>query len=374
MRKAQACHEMADTVRAAVQVGPRQIEIQEFPRPQIGPTMPCSGWRPTASAAATWRRTRATWAAPDPFIPGHDRWGSSRSRRAGRAALGRRAGRPGRAGGHRALPVLPACLTGRYQSCRNRTIGHGVTPLKVAPGLWGGRRSTSTCRRAILHPIDKTLPAELAVMFNPIGAGVRWACHRGVGLGDTVLVLGAGQRGLAAVIAARAAGAGTIIVTGLAPTRTSWRWPASSAPTTRSSWTTGGTPGGELTVSGSPSSPTASSPTSRWSSPHGHRAGDRRAARDPARWAGGAGRAQGRHGGAAAHRSDQPGAHRGRRVRGRRPRLRRGHPDHRVAPVPLEKLHTHTFGLDDTALAMETLAGEVVGEAAVHVSVHPGAF
>jgi threonine dehydrogenase-like Zn-dependent dehydrogenase len=38
---------------------------------------------------------------------------------------------------------------------------------------------------------------------------------------------------------------------------------------------------------------------------------------------------------------------------------------------PLEKLHTHTFGLDDTAQAMETLAGEVSGEQAVHVSVHP---
>jgi threonine dehydrogenase-like Zn-dependent dehydrogenase len=37
----------------------------------------------------------------------------------------------------------------------------------------------------------------------------------------------------------------------------------------------------------------------------------------------------------------------------------------------LDKMHTHTFGLDDTALAIETLAGEVPGEAAVHVSVHP---
>jgi threonine dehydrogenase-like Zn-dependent dehydrogenase len=38
---------------------------------------------------------------------------------------------------------------------------------------------------------------------------------------------------------------------------------------------------------------------------------------------------------------------------------------------PLEKMHTHTFGLDDTALAIETLAGEVPAESAVHVSVHP---
>jgi threonine dehydrogenase-like Zn-dependent dehydrogenase len=38
---------------------------------------------------------------------------------------------------------------------------------------------------------------------------------------------------------------------------------------------------------------------------------------------------------------------------------------------PLEKMHTHTFGLDDTAHAIEVLAGEVPGEQAVHVSVHP---
>jgi threonine dehydrogenase-like Zn-dependent dehydrogenase len=39
---------------------------------------------------------------------------------------------------------------------------------------------------------------------------------------------------------------------------------------------------------------------------------------------------------------------------------------------PLENMHTHTFGLDDAALAIETLGGEVPGESAIHVSVHPG--
>jgi threonine dehydrogenase-like Zn-dependent dehydrogenase len=38
---------------------------------------------------------------------------------------------------------------------------------------------------------------------------------------------------------------------------------------------------------------------------------------------------------------------------------------------PLEKMHTHTFGLDDAALAIETLGGEVPGEPAIGVSVHP---
>ena len=38
---------------------------------------------------------------------------------------------------------------------------------------------------------------------------------------------------------------------------------------------------------------------------------------------------------------------------------------------PLEKLHTHSFGLADVPRAIETLAGEVPGENAVHVSIHP---
>src|SRR2546429_455153 len=35
---------------------------------------------------------------------------------------------------------------------------------------------------------------------------------------------------------------------------------------------------------------------------------------------------------------------------------------------PLERMHTHTFGLDDIGRAIETLAGEVPGEDAVHAA------
>ena len=45
-------------------------------------------------------------------------------------------------------------------------------------------------------------------MFNPLAAGLSWAASvPGTGPGDRVVVLGAGQRGLCSVIAARAAGA-----------------------------------------------------------------------------------------------------------------------------------------------------------------------
>ncbi len=40
---------------------------------------------------------------------------------------------------------------------------------------------------------------------------------------------------------------------------------------------------------------------------------------------------------------------------------------------PLERMHTHTFGLEDIGRAIETLAGEVPGEDAVHVAIVPGA-
>src|SRR5262249_23051450 len=70
--------------------------------------------------------------------------------------------------------------------------------------------------QSIVHRVRADIPASLAVMFNPLGAGFRWAVEiPDTGPGDIVLVLGPGQRGLASVIAARAAGAAMIIVTGL---------------------------------------------------------------------------------------------------------------------------------------------------------------
>jgi threonine dehydrogenase-like Zn-dependent dehydrogenase len=67
-----------------------------------------------------------------------------------------------------------------------------------------------------VHKVDPTLAPEIAVMFNPLGAGFRWAVEiPQTGPGDTVVIMGPGQRGLASVLACREAGAEKIIVTGL---------------------------------------------------------------------------------------------------------------------------------------------------------------
>jgi len=113
-----------------------------------------------------------------------------------------------------------ACLEGNYQRCRTRggLFGHGYVPLSHPPGLWGAYADFMHLDPlSIVHRMRSDIPANVAVMFNPLGAGFRWAVELPrTGPGDSVLVLGPGQRGLASVIAARAAGADTIIVTGLA--------------------------------------------------------------------------------------------------------------------------------------------------------------
>jgi threonine dehydrogenase-like Zn-dependent dehydrogenase len=109
------------------------------------------------------------------------------------------------------------CLGGRYHLCDRRRI-YSYIPLSEPPGLWGAYAEyLFVHRNSVVHKIDRTLDASIAVMFNPLGAGFRWAVEMPrTGPGDTVLILGPGQRGLASVIACREAGADQILVTGLA--------------------------------------------------------------------------------------------------------------------------------------------------------------
>jgi len=211
---------MMDSVRGAVQTGPLAYEIRSFDRPRIGPDEGLLRVEACGVCGSDVEQYRGHLVRPGmfPLIPGHEplgvieevgsraaeRWGVSVGDRVAVEIL-----RPCRA--------CDFCLTGRYMSCPNRDGAYGMTPLSREPALWGGFAEYLYLHPwAILHKVRRDLPPELAVMFNPLGAGVRWAAMLGeVGLGDTVLILGPGQRGLTSVIAARARGAGTIIVTGL---------------------------------------------------------------------------------------------------------------------------------------------------------------
>lgn len=200
-----------------VQVGVERIEMRELPLPTVGADDALLQVEACGICGSDVEQFQGVLKVPLPLIPGHEPLGRI-------AAIGERAARRwGVAEGDRVAveTMLPCgacarCRGGAYHLCAQRRI-YSYVPLSVAPGLWGAYAEYLYLPpNAIVHPVDPTLPPELAVLFNPLGAGFRWAVEiPRTRPGDTVLVLGPGQRGLASVIACREAGAGAILVTGL---------------------------------------------------------------------------------------------------------------------------------------------------------------
>ncbi len=156
------------------------------------------------------------------FVPGHETVGVIE-------AVGSRAAqRWGVAVGDRvALEVFQscracaACRAGDYRRCEKHGIAdmYGFIPVDREPGLWGGYAEYQyLAPDSMVLPVPDELDPVLATLFNPLGAGIRWGVTvPGTGPGDVVVVLGPGIRGLCAAAAAKEAGAGFVMVTGLGP-------------------------------------------------------------------------------------------------------------------------------------------------------------
>ena len=109
-----------------------------------------------------------------------------------------------------------ACRANKDDTCPNGG-GFGSTGLERPPFLWGGfAEYLYLPAGSVVYPVDKRVPPELAVMFNPLGAGFAWAVNAPkLKPGESIAILGSGTRGLCAVVAARETGASQVIVTGL---------------------------------------------------------------------------------------------------------------------------------------------------------------
>lgn len=96
-------------------------------------------------------------------------------------------------------------------------LRYGSTPLTVAPALWGGFSEYLYLHpNAVLHRVPDGVPPVRASLALPLANGREWAFAEGrTQPGDVVVIFGPGQQGLGCVLAARQAGAGKIIVTGL---------------------------------------------------------------------------------------------------------------------------------------------------------------
>ena len=215
---------MAKTVRAMVLVKPRTLEAREFARPVIGADDGLLRIEACGICGSDYEQYEGAQPqhedyTPYPVIPGHEplgiieEIGADARQRWGVREGDRVAMRSGYGCGR-----CEACARWEPRLCARRGGTYGYTDVNKPPHLWGGyAEHMYLSPYSVIKKVDPRILAGVAVMFNPLAAGLSWAV--GVprtGLADRVVVLGAGQRGLCCVIAAREAGARTVVVTGLA--------------------------------------------------------------------------------------------------------------------------------------------------------------
>jgi 2-desacetyl-2-hydroxyethyl bacteriochlorophyllide A dehydrogenase len=211
---------MTRTTRAMVQTGVRTLEPRDVPLPEIGDDDALLRVEACGICGSDYEQFAGALPVRFPVIPGHEPVG--RIEKIGAAAAKRWNVREGDRVGVEALVPCGACdncTRGDFRRCAGRggVSSYGFIPLDEAPGLWGAyAEHLYLSPLAVVHKIDERIAPEIATLFNPLGAGFRWAVEMPhLQPGESIVVLGPGQRGLASVIAAKEAGAGVVIVTGL---------------------------------------------------------------------------------------------------------------------------------------------------------------
>ncbi|MGH7353088.1 MAG: zinc-dependent alcohol dehydrogenase [Candidatus Rokuibacteriota bacterium] len=214
---------MSPRVRAAVLVKPRTLEAREFDRPALGPDDALLRIEACGICGSDYEQYEGAQPqhedyTPYPVIPGHEplgvieEIGAAARQRWGVLEGDRVAVRSGYGCGR-----CEACARWEPRACPTRGGTYGYTDVGKPPHLWGGYAERMYLSPySVVKKMDPKIPAGVAVMFNPLAAGLSWAASvPRTGPGDRVVILGAGQRGLCCVIAARAAGARQVVITGL---------------------------------------------------------------------------------------------------------------------------------------------------------------
>lgn len=210
------------TSRALVLEEPRRLVMHDLPLPELGEDDGLLRIEACGLCGTDHEQYAGVLPAGFSFVPGHESVGVIE-------ALGARAEeRWGVGRGDRvAVEVFQscrrceACRSGPYRRCERHGLRdmYGWIPVDRRPGLWGGYAEYQyLAPDSMVLPIPDALDPVVATLFNPLGAGIRWGVTvPGTEAGDVVAVLGPGVRGLSACAAAKEAGAGFVMVTGVSP-------------------------------------------------------------------------------------------------------------------------------------------------------------
>jgi len=208
-------------IRAATTIGRLKTEVREYAFPEIPPDAGILKVEAAGVCGSDWHAYNSD---RPPRIMGHENVGHVY--KLGPIAAQRWGLKEGdRVALEEYLPCghCSLCRSGEFRLCeqtearRPGALRYGTTPVSEAPALWGGYSQFQYLHpNSVFHHVPEHVPAELAALCLPLGNGIQWACFEGgVGPGQTILIQGPGQQGLACVAAAKAAGADCIIVSGL---------------------------------------------------------------------------------------------------------------------------------------------------------------
>jgi alcohol dehydrogenase len=215
---------------ALVLTEPGRLEPRDVPLAEL---QPGEAWlRVEACGLCGTDHEQYTGALPigAPFIPGHEIVGTvAEITPDAQAARGLAPGDRVAVEVFQACGACEHCRRGASMLCTRHGLRdmYGATPVEVPPALWGGYAThVVVTRDARVHRVPSSLDPVDATLFNPLGAGMRWAVQLPrLEAGATVAILGPGIRGLCALVAARDAGAAAVLVTGAgAPDRQRLGW------------------------------------------------------------------------------------------------------------------------------------------------------
>ena len=211
-----------ETSKAMVLEAPGRMILREFPLPRIGTEeglLRVEMVGVCGSDVGIYKGKASRAPRPYPIIMGHEILGTI-------AEIGEDASkRHCLKEGDRAIVEYAfgcgecfECKKGDYIHCESSFTYGSMLSCKEPPHLWGGYSEYLYLHpRAMLHKVSKDLLSEVGVLICAVlGNAIRWLRMVGnLSIGETVVIQGPGQQGLAAVVVAKEAGAGRIIVTGL---------------------------------------------------------------------------------------------------------------------------------------------------------------
>jgi threonine dehydrogenase-like Zn-dependent dehydrogenase len=209
---------------ASVALPGGDAEIRRFPTPACGAG---AGWLRVEASGICGTDVALTSKISEPTILGHHVVGEI-------AELGPAAARSwGVAVGDRVVleEYLPCgrcvtCRAGHYRLCPTTDLWRGgrrvgLVPVDEKPSLWGGNAEyVYLPENAVMHLLPASLDPEVASWTLPLANALDWVLGAGeLRAGETVVIIGPGYHGLAAVEAAVQGGAGKVIICGRAEDR-----------------------------------------------------------------------------------------------------------------------------------------------------------